>query len=319
VRRFGAIAVAFLTMALPASAETQDAATLFEAGLKQMEAHDYGAGCPALRESYRLEPRPGTLFTLAECEAKWGKAADALQHYRAFLDTVAQMSQSELPRQEARVRIAETQAAALERDVPQLTIDFSAPAPSGTRVTLDGNVVPPGVMLRLDVGSHTLVFQAPGKGATTTNVTLGTGERRRLELDPPGTAPKPSPPPPASEGALPSAPLDHHASPLPWIVGGVGVAGILVGGISGGLVLAKKAVVDEHCKGTACDAEGQRAVESGRTLGWVSTIALGIGVVGVATSIVLFATQSSSAFVKAARVLVVGTASASTFALDARF
>jgi hypothetical protein len=317
----GSCVVAFAVLALASSAWAQapDAAALFDSGLRKMEAHDYASGCPALRESYRLDPRAGTLFTLAECEAKWGKGAAALRHYRAFLDTVAQMSPSELPRQEARARIAETQAAALDRDVPQVTLAFSDPAPPGTKITIDGEPAEPGVMVRVDVGAHAIVVASPGKGQNTQSVTLAVGDRRRVDLDVPGAPPKPRAAPPAAEPPPPSPPRPSGPSVAPWIAGGIGVAGIVVGSITGGVVLAKKSVANEHCQGTACDAEGQRAVDTGRTLGWVSTIAFGVGIIGVGTAIVLLATGSSSASPSGARVVVTGTPSAPFIALDAVF
>jgi hypothetical protein len=321
----GSCLVASAVVTLASSAWAQDAAALFDSGLRKMEAHDYASGCPALRESYRLDPRPGTLFTLAECEAKWGKGVWALRHYRAFLDTVAQMSPSELPRQEARARIAETQASALDRDVPQVTFAFAEPAPPGTKITIDGEPVEPSVAFRADVGAHAIVVASPGKGQNTESVTLATGDRRRIELDVPGAPPKPSPPPkppaaPAPEPPAPSPPPSSGPNLLPWIAGGVGVAGLVVGSITGGVVLAKKSVANDHCQGTACDAEGQRAVDTGRTLGWVSTIAFGLGVVGIGTAIVLFATGGgSNASSSGARVLVTGAPSAPSIALDAVF
>jgi len=43
-----------------------------------MEAGNYAAGCPALAESQRLDPRAGTLFTLSQCEVQWGRVATAV-------------------------------------------------------------------------------------------------------------------------------------------------------------------------------------------------------------------------------------------------
>ena len=53
--------------AIAAPAAAQDVASaeaLFDRGLAGMRAGNYEVGCPALSESYRLDPRPGTLFTL---------------------------------------------------------------------------------------------------------------------------------------------------------------------------------------------------------------------------------------------------------------
>ena len=74
----------FLVISAPATAAAQDLAAaeaLFSKGLADMEAGRYDAACPAIGESYRLDPRGGTLFTLAECEAKAGKIATAVARY----------------------------------------------------------------------------------------------------------------------------------------------------------------------------------------------------------------------------------------------
>jgi hypothetical protein len=57
------------------------AAAQFERGLAAMNGGRYEVACPALAESVRLEPRPGAIFTLAECEAQWGHHASADAHY----------------------------------------------------------------------------------------------------------------------------------------------------------------------------------------------------------------------------------------------
>jgi len=64
---------------------------LFQAGLTEMLEGRHAAGCPKLAESYRLFPRPGTLFTLADCEAAWGHPAAALRHYDSYLEMFSQM------------------------------------------------------------------------------------------------------------------------------------------------------------------------------------------------------------------------------------
>jgi hypothetical protein len=81
----------------PAEADVQ-----FEWGLSEMKAGRFHNGCPAIAESYRLDPKPGALFTLAECEARWGRSASALTHYEAYLDLFAHMSAEKQDKQRGR-------------------------------------------------------------------------------------------------------------------------------------------------------------------------------------------------------------------------
>jgi hypothetical protein len=64
--RLGTLRVAGLAAALlvAGAAHAQDTAAaeaLFDKGVTEMEAGRYAAGCPALEESHRLEPKPGTV------------------------------------------------------------------------------------------------------------------------------------------------------------------------------------------------------------------------------------------------------------------
>jgi hypothetical protein len=78
----------------------------FEAGLERMKAGDYAVACPMLAESHRLDPLPGVLFTLAECEALWGKFASALEHYTSFTRSLTAMDSARRAVYEERLGIA---------------------------------------------------------------------------------------------------------------------------------------------------------------------------------------------------------------------
>ena len=70
------------------------------------------------------------------------------------------------------------------------------------------------------------------------------------------------------------------------MIGGLGVASIVVGGITGSMVFAKKKTVEEHCdERKACDSEGLDAGEQGKTLATVSTITFAAGAGALATGV----------------------------------
>src|SRR5260221_14760041 len=95
-----------LALSLPAAnALAQDVSTakaMFDKGVQDMEAGKFDSGCPALQESYRLDPRPGTLFTLAECFAKGGKTASAVARYEDYLNVFSRMTPEEQGKQHGR-------------------------------------------------------------------------------------------------------------------------------------------------------------------------------------------------------------------------
>ncbi|MBI4704692.1 MAG: hypothetical protein HY744_26615, partial [Deltaproteobacteria bacterium] len=122
------------------------AAALFERGLADMLAKRFASGCPTLAASYRTNPLPGTLFTLAECYAYWKRPATAMPLYRDFLSRVASMEPKQQDKQAERVQVARSQLAALEGRVAWLTISPASELPDGSVVLLDGIPVAPSLL-----------------------------------------------------------------------------------------------------------------------------------------------------------------------------
>jgi hypothetical protein len=118
-------------------------------------------------------------------------------------------------------------------------------------------------------------------------LSIAVGEAKALELTLPDA-------PPAAASVAPPAEREpepqDRVNPLrtwAWAIGGVGLAGVAAGSVTGILVLQKKATVTDHCVGSACDDVGKEAGDAGKTLAAVSTVSFGIGLTAVATSIAL--------------------------------
>jgi hypothetical protein len=307
-------------LALASSALAQDIAaaeSLFNRGRADMAAGRYEAGCKAIAESQRLDPRPGTLFTLAVCEAKWGRIATAAARYSDYLSLYERLPPAEKARQTERAQQAKAQREALAPQVPELTLVLPPRAPTGTVVQRDGAVMADaalGVALPVDPGEHVLTTQAPGGPVWEQRITLSKKEKKHLTLEV-----KPAPEPesqPVNAETQPVKPVNPEAPPpkgaegsggggqrvAAYVVGGIGIAGLALGGVMGGLALAKKGTVTDHCgKGigakseVACDPTGLDAVSSGRTLSLVSTIGFAAGGGAVAIAAVLLLTAPSQA------------------------
>ena len=297
-----ALALVFTALAAPVAA--QDVATasaLFTRGLADMQAGNYDRGCPALEGSYKLEPLPGTLFTLAECENKRGRLATALARYDDYLLMVARMPPAQQKKHGDRVKIAETQKAALGPEVPMLTLSLSPRAPKGTVVKRDGTELMDaalGVALPVDPGEHEVTTQAPGGEVTEVRVTLGKGEKKQVTLKVKVASPPPQVVPSAPPERLPETETTHGPGGQrvgAYVAGGVGVAGLILGGVMGGLALGKKSDIQKNCNfpddPRGCNDTGLADVSSARTMGTVSTIGFSIGGVGVVTAVVLLLTE----------------------------
>src|SRR5580658_10162383 len=118
----------------PAHAGDSGAADEFSYGLAEMLAGRYATGCPAIEASYKLDPRPGTLFTLAECENKRGRVATAVARYVDYLSAYARLTSEQQQKQGKREQTAQSQKAALEPQVPRLTLSLPPGAPAGVVV-----------------------------------------------------------------------------------------------------------------------------------------------------------------------------------------
>jgi len=286
----------------------QDAATagaLFDKGVADMQAGRFEAACPALEESQQLDPHPGTLFTVAECQAKWGKLATAVAHYQDYIGVVSRLAADQQARHHERVETANAQVAKLKPSVPLLTLVLPANAPPGTAVSRDGvrlQGAALGVALPVNPGEHVIVTRAPGGQDFSTSVSLAPGQSKQLDLTvkpaPTGlpvaapAAPTLAPAPTEPAGRNPNPIDEHRHSNTPaYVIGGVGVAGIVVGSITGFMVLGKKSTVNSECMDHVCRQAGTNAANSGKTLGLVSDIGFGVGIAGLATSAILLLTQ----------------------------
>lgn len=241
-----------------------------------------GEALPHLHESLKLDPRAITLINLADCEEKTGKLADAMVHW-ADARARAQAEGQKPIEEEATAR-----ATALDAKVPRLTITLSKGAPPDAVVERDGVALGApslGVALSVDPGTHTITVKARGHLDAKQDVTLKEGDKQTLEVDVgpaggPATPPPTTPPP--SEGDKKGG-----MSVLVPIGFGLGVVGIAVGSITGVMALGKGSDADKNCPGGKCkDQASLDSVDSGKTLGTVSTIAFIAGGVGVGVGVV---------------------------------
>jgi hypothetical protein len=313
--RLAMLVVAMLVLstgARPARAEAGTAQAQFDYGLAEMEGGRYATACPALAESYRLDPHPGVLFTLAECENKAGRLASALTHYDAYLDLFVHMSDAEKARQRGRDRISLAQRDRLRLEVPELAIALPATAPSGTSVTRDGTPLAApslGVPAPVDPGEHVVAARTPDGVVHEERVTLSRGEHRSVSIDLWRRPPAPPPPPSFGEASAPNGALapalksalapDPSPSPLrtwAWIAAAVGATGLAVGAGAGAAVMADKSTIDANCHpDKTCNAQGLSAARSASTLGVVSDVGFALGAAGVVGAVVLFTRSPSGA------------------------
>jgi hypothetical protein len=279
------------------SADPAAAEALFREGRTLSDAGDHAGACAKFRESSRLDPAVGTTFNIADCEERQGHLASA---WTLFTEVVQR-----LPPNDPRRGIAEQRVKALAPRLPRLAVRLMAEAPAGTRVQRDGvelGAASLGSELPLDPGDHVVRVSAPGRAARDYRFTLREAEVRALDVEP-GL-------PAAAKPGAPSqtAPSDGSAQKTAgYVIGAVGVAGLLTSAIAGYLLLDAKSTVDSDCDtDKRCSQEGLDAAESGKTFGVVTTIGLAVGAVGLGAGSYLVLSASPDEERGSASVLVGG-------------
>jgi hypothetical protein len=272
---------------------------LFREGRVALKSGDYLLACDKFAASERLDPGAGTLLNLATCEEKLGHLAGAWAHLQEAIDLLA-------PANDDRLDLARKSYADVNKRLPHLVIRLAADAPAGTRVERDGIDV--GESLRgfaqpVDPGDHLIAIQAPGHVDASSTVHLDEGETREVTVSP-GPGPRETPPVVNATLPLSTAPsaMDARGSPappakapsrslvLPVVFGGIGVAGLVTGAVTGIIMLnvaalRHQACPDKLCADRASLARSDRLASEGNTLSAVTPVAFGVGVaaLGAAT------------------------------------
>jgi hypothetical protein len=267
-----------------------------------MTAGRYGKGCPAIAESLRLDPRPGTLFTLALCEDKWGHVLSAVTHYEEYLALYAGLPAEKKAKQGERPKVARAQVDSLRPQIPEVTVTLPRGTPRGTLVKRDGDPLPPaalGAPIRVDPGAVTFTTQTPGGPVRELRLTIGKGEKKTvaLQVDLPTLAPIDQPPPAAPPEDAPPPRATSAQRKAAYAFGAVGIGGLALGAILGGLALGRKGTLDAHCGAAIgapdakCDPVGMDAAPRAKAFAAAGTVGVLAGVAALGTGVVLFATD----------------------------
>jgi hypothetical protein len=265
----------------PAAAEA-----LFKAGMAAAHAGDLELACTRFRESQHLEPAPGTLYNLADCEEKRGKLATAWALFGELSHT--------LPPQDERVAMVRGRVGALEPRLPKLIVRLAPGAPASTTVRRDDVALGPGslgVQLPVDPGRHVVTATAPGRSARTYEIVIAESASKEVSVAPAADASSGTPQTP---GPSPTDTAPGSGQRLVGLV--VGGAGVVAMGAGAVLGLVAKSRYDgaSHCAGELCDAAGIETRESARRLGTAGTVVFVVGAAALAGGVVLWLTAPTA-------------------------
>ncbi|MBX3209780.1 MAG: hypothetical protein KF764_32400 [Labilithrix sp.] len=310
----GALALVVIAAAGNARAAGNEAAAeaLFVEAKKLAAQKKYAEACPKFAESNRLDRGAGTLIHLGDCYEKNKQTASAWATYKEASSAAQALGRKDWE------KLAAQRANALEPKLARLTIKVDKDNPDKLEVSRDGTSVAQasfGVPIPVDVGQHAVEASAPGHKPFSTSATVSKdGEtvevsvpRLEPEVAPattPPEAPKPvtPPPPPREDGD------GGGQRTLGFIIGGIGVAGLAAGAVTGLMAMGKSSDAKATCPndGPCASRDAVDASESARTLGLVSTIAFVAGGVGLAAgaALVFTAPKEGDSAARSARVRV---------------
>ncbi len=286
-----ALAIVALTSASSLAQTDPVAATeLFKQGRDAAVRHDHATACPLFEESNRLDARVGTLLNLADCEEHIGKLAEALQHWHQAIQLGTATG-------DRRAEEAKSRHAALDARVPRLTVRLADGAPEYTEILRNGVALGKatmGVPLPLNPGAHVVEVRAKGHEPRSYRVAMQEGESKELHV----TAGAQLPDVPQQEPRTVPSHIRIQEEPddtLAYVLGGMGVAGVVVGSVTGMMLWGKNRTIDAQCDArNQCSEEGLEAVDDAKGLLPVSNAAWVVGVVGLGASTYLFVTSGPS-------------------------
>lgn len=290
----------------PPDDSASGAKSAIDIALEDQKARNFARACVALKKAYREDPRPSTLFLLAQCYDQWGQIATAVVLYEDYEAAFDKLSDDEQKAQADNEEVASKRRAELEKHIPKVVLKVPRDAPGSTRVmrrSPDGGplvAVAIGIPLPIDPGEHTLVTQVPGRADAFTKFVLKDGENRIVEVNIPAPSadgdptkkPKPIQPVPTL-----TPPLDPGISGrrvAAYALGGVGAVTLVGGVVTGAITFAQKDPIAKNCLPTnqkICNPAGVTAKETAQVSGLASTILFPIGIVGLGVGTILYFTE----------------------------
>ena len=298
--------------AAPSDADRMTARALAHDGYEAHTHREYAVAEDRFRRAESLVHAPTLELGLARAQVGLGKLVEAHETYRRI---VREPLAADAPAPFARaVADAREELAALEPRLAWMTLDVQGAPPSDVTVSVDDATFPAaalGIKRASDPGTHRVRASASGFAPVVTSFTVTEGQAtvvsvtlRALPRPEPAAVPAGETPPlvptsaPAPVERPAPAPLSS-STPFGRTAGyaalGIGVAGLVAGGVLGGLALAKHASLSGGCPDGHCAPSESSQVSLYDTLAMASTVSLVAGGVVAATGFTLLLTTPKAA------------------------
>lgn len=268
-------------------------------GIQGVQLADAGK-CPEaiekLTRAEALHHAPTILGRLGECQVNVGEVVTGTENLNMVVREVLPASAPKVFR-DAQERANKVLNSAMPK-IAHLVIHVS-PADVKASVAIGGKSVPSallGAERPTDPGTHQVTATAEGYKPASAAVTLAEGAHQeitlKLERDPAAVAALPATGTGAaaatSADAAPPEPAAKNSKVPAIIAFSIGGAGLIAGGITGGLAMSKAS----DCPNKVCDSQSD--LDSAKTMATLSTIGFSVGIAGVAVGTILLLTGGSS-------------------------
>ena len=266
----------------PSAAQKETARTLMAQARELRDRGDNNGALTRFKAADAIMGVPTTGFEVARTEADLGllvEAREALRHLRAL----PQKEDDPEPFREARAK-ADALDEELAPRIGALHFIVSGAEHSSLTISVDGEPVPMAAAdlpFRVDPGHHRVLAKSAGQ-VLAREVDAGERETKDVDLafsDEPARASQTSPKSsPKREDPTSSSDTPTFA----YVGGGIGLAGLAVGGVTGLLALSKRNSAEAGCNNGHCPPPTWHDLDAAHSYSTVSTIGFIVGALGVA-------------------------------------
>jgi hypothetical protein len=293
VAALGAALLATPAATAQTKGELDQARVSFQEGVALMAANNCAAALAKFQAVTRVRRTPQVLFNIGECEERLGKLVSALGNFRLAASAAEGDRKAKDVQETVGARI-ET----LEGRIPKLAIRRGDGALTST-ILLDGvelGAAEISAEIPVDPGPHTVVARVDDREVWRETVAVEERDSKTVEVAIEAAPVEPPPPPPVERAPDPPKRVEKR-SKVPAIVAlGAGVASGVVGAVFLGLRGGTLSDLDDLCGGdTTCPPSAESTADKGRLYTGIAEVTIGLGIVGVATGVVLLVTGGDGA------------------------
>ena len=263
----------------------------YERGLAEVQNQAYAEAIAEFDQAYQLGHDFAVLYDIAQAYLWLQEPARAVTSFKKYLS-------------EGGKRVPTTRRKEVEQEIVmqegRIAIVIIHAKLDGAIIKIDGGEVgrtplPEG--LEINAGAHVLSASAEGCQTWEQRLDLAAGDRRNIDVvllpgEPVAGPPGAGMPVDAAAGAT-RAPLLERRT-VGYVLGGVGVAAIVVGGVFGARAISKRNDSDAQCPANQCTQLGVDLNEQAKSSALVADITIGVGLASAAAAAYLLLTSPTS-------------------------